>query len=632
MQNHAKTDSRCEQHAHFERNNYYFGKMLTVRDFTDEQKYLNEKRWLLNRYGLGWGVLCGLQVRPGGAKNKVIVDPGFALDRYGNEIMVCQVHEVDLETAQEPPPGEEHRYKYYLYIQYHECPTEAAPIPVEDCGELKTDCVYNRTQETYQLKVSRQPLDFSNSLMPALTGALHCETDCYRFLENPAPLISAHSPKREKCAPVPLACICYNPATPTTALDIDNGYRKLAFSNEMLHEMLWCLQQELGKVNAAQPDRRRHVPLLTKTIKGLSYQNGKLVHLNVGKYPYRLTSDGDYIWITDREDRQVWRLERKTNKPIKNPELYLDAPTWGIAYDGLHMWITHHDEKKEGNNSWGTITRINVCTLEKWTITGLQLCDKMNPCQKFPENQNATTAVEKVKPYPGEIVWHDGYIYVAHPHAKATDTSSGKSVERYEFILSKIDPGKVCLVKVETIPIPEGQTPSSEIIGMASDGEALWLTYQAHTLKGGAKAILLRLDTATGKSETCELRGGEPKQMIFDGTRLWVSHDNGASAIDVLDETMEEDPVNTKECLSTLAYGGGEYVWASVVGQNEAQIKRIDIFTENVSDWVQVYQAESRQSAPYDISDMQFDGVYIYVAAHLTTASGKQGVIHRLLP
>ncbi|RIK74672.1 hypothetical protein DCC62_14805, partial [candidate division KSB1 bacterium] len=46
----------------FERNNYFYSKLMTVRDFFAEQRYFNEKRWLMNRMISGWGVVCGLDV------------------------------------------------------------------------------------------------------------------------------------------------------------------------------------------------------------------------------------------------------------------------------------------------------------------------------------------------------------------------------------------------------------------------------------------------------------------------------------------------------------------------------------------------------------------------------------------
>ena len=44
------------------RNHYFYGKLLDVFHFQMEQTYFNRKRWLLNRLGLGSGVLCGLEV------------------------------------------------------------------------------------------------------------------------------------------------------------------------------------------------------------------------------------------------------------------------------------------------------------------------------------------------------------------------------------------------------------------------------------------------------------------------------------------------------------------------------------------------------------------------------------------
>ena len=52
------TDSKCGvcATAQFERNNYFYGKQFTVRDLQQEQSYFNDKRYLINRMVLGWGV------------------------------------------------------------------------------------------------------------------------------------------------------------------------------------------------------------------------------------------------------------------------------------------------------------------------------------------------------------------------------------------------------------------------------------------------------------------------------------------------------------------------------------------------------------------------------------------------
>ena len=46
----------------FERNRYFYGKLLSVEDFETEQKYFNDKRRTINRFLFGSGVVCGLNV------------------------------------------------------------------------------------------------------------------------------------------------------------------------------------------------------------------------------------------------------------------------------------------------------------------------------------------------------------------------------------------------------------------------------------------------------------------------------------------------------------------------------------------------------------------------------------------
>src|SRR5579864_3526319 len=58
-----KTCLSCEIPA-FCRNSYYRGKLLTERDFSDEQRYGVDKMRLHTLALHGWGVVCGLTVKP----------------------------------------------------------------------------------------------------------------------------------------------------------------------------------------------------------------------------------------------------------------------------------------------------------------------------------------------------------------------------------------------------------------------------------------------------------------------------------------------------------------------------------------------------------------------------------------
>lgn len=684
-------ESALRQHGFFERNNFYFSKFLTARDFTDDQRYMNEKRWMVNRHGLGWGVLCGLKVHPHAHdKRKVVVEPGFAIDPYGHEIMVCREETVDLLMAQDDhPPGQETQgsaerpttksYLYYLSIKYEESGVNPSPILIDTCEGYKEECFYNRTREGYRFMVSREKPASTTSLQSASGHGLACEAQCHRFLQDPSPVISSRCPERPECEAVPLAAICYNPTTETTVMDIDLSManRKLAFSNEVLFELLSCLQQEAGQGWGAQLNRRQHVPLLASTIRGLKYRDGKTATLDrsngyEGKYPFRLTSDGDYIWVTDREDRQVWRIDRATNRPIKDSRLYLDDSAWGIAYDGRYMWISHHEAfryrhlngEDQGSgvgtfygfpgeptipgfpHNYGKLTRVDVCTLERRTIDGLPQCHTLPQCYRFPEAVGAPGSVS-LSPYPGEIVLHDGDIYVAHDLPKRVrQTQEGQQYDDraqqqqqyagtrggYQLYLTRIDPVKGCIVEVIAVPESDEREPLSRIEAMASDGDALWITYRASSMdKKGQRAVIRKITKDNGRSVVSEpyrLRGETPAHLAFDGTRLWVSHNDGLSVVDI--ETGEEETVNTDTAHTALAYSGGSLIWAAVPGKNEAFITRTDIFSEEEVQRIEFIEVEPPTA--FEISDMQFDGTYIYIAYHLTEDQTNRGVIHRLLP
>jgi hypothetical protein len=96
-----------------ERNRYYTGRFLTARDFQDEQDYFLSRHYTHNRLMHGWGIVCGLEVRPhlndSCQDRYVIVTPGVAIDCCGREIvlkekMVVKVWEPAPALKREPTP------------------------------------------------------------------------------------------------------------------------------------------------------------------------------------------------------------------------------------------------------------------------------------------------------------------------------------------------------------------------------------------------------------------------------------------------------------------------------------------------------------------------------------------------
>lgn len=76
------TDSRCASGL---RNNYFDGKRLTTDSFRVEQRYMLERRRLLNRAIHGWGVVYGYRIT--WANGKLKIRPGLALDTCGRELL-----------------------------------------------------------------------------------------------------------------------------------------------------------------------------------------------------------------------------------------------------------------------------------------------------------------------------------------------------------------------------------------------------------------------------------------------------------------------------------------------------------------------------------------------------------------
>jgi hypothetical protein len=92
----------------FCRNNYYRGKLLTERDFADEQRYTADKMRLHTRALHGWGVVCGLIVRPHPycPDKRLVVGSGLALDDCGRGIRLLKEDWVELPQPVKPlAPG-----------------------------------------------------------------------------------------------------------------------------------------------------------------------------------------------------------------------------------------------------------------------------------------------------------------------------------------------------------------------------------------------------------------------------------------------------------------------------------------------------------------------------------------------
>src|SRR5712671_604066 len=101
---------------------YFAGQLLGADDFSLEQDYFRHRLRRLNREVIGAGVVRGLgvSVQPddSGTGQRVVVEPGFAIDPHGEEIEACGA-----ATAALPPTGG------LLYVTLHHAERPTHPQP-----------------------------------------------------------------------------------------------------------------------------------------------------------------------------------------------------------------------------------------------------------------------------------------------------------------------------------------------------------------------------------------------------------------------------------------------------------------------------------------------------------------------
>jgi hypothetical protein len=564
----------------FERLNYFFGKLLTVRDFLSEQSYFNEKRWLLNRQTIGWGVVCGLEVvRADQCPSQVIVKPGLALDQYGYEVFVGKDETVDLFEKEEqkaespvalrptppptPPPGPR---TFFVGIRYRECFLDPVPAPVSKCGGYETHCKYSRVRELYELQSFEGEPPVSES---------EAEISCDKLGIRPCEEIPNPCKTRRKCQWLVLAEVTVEHGA-VTYID-NNSYRKWLWSNEDLAK---CL---VHNVRAARIDRRQFVPLLAQTIKGIKYHDGRIltitdqwesdvpgkVKLNVGIQPYDITTDGEFIWYTDTAesaDKTVLKINREGTSVEK---LSVEERSWGIAFDGCYMWVTHPDE-----HSVSKIPKSATST------------DTLDTPINIRRHENDL-------PNPKDIIFAKDYVWIAR--------NGG---------ITRID-----VKRNEVEPLEDyGFTP----IALAFDGTHIWLVHNGQRVRGQIKKIDLEGNLVPMEPPISVEQ--EPKCLVFDGTHMWVTQRDGASQIDINENEVERKAA-ADNTLTGAAFDGA-YLW--VAEPEGRRVDRINIYTaQRVSEFRPSEHLEGNRH----FAKMCFDGMYIWV----TDYTGTKGVIHRLL-
>lgn len=247
---------------YFERNNYFYGKLMTERDFFAEQRYFNEKRRLINRMILGWGVVCGLDVvTVENDPTKVLVKPGLAIDCSGREILVCEEQEVRLmpresECDKEQSEKREGERDLVICLQFHECKTEPVPMLPVACDQ-KNKCEFNRIRDSFRI-----------SVIPVQQHAHHHKPLCPRKAEDREKTLHHylcdrlrdHCPECHEFHCVILATVKVDQNNHRKG-DIDAcSQRKLVYNNQLLYDLIHCYHGDLPHINSIGWDHKEHYP------------------------------------------------------------------------------------------------------------------------------------------------------------------------------------------------------------------------------------------------------------------------------------------------------------------------------------------------------------------------------------
>ncbi len=250
------------------RNRFFYGKLMSDYHFQLETRYFNDHRHLHNRLVSGYGVVCGLDVQPGPDGKGIVVCPGYAIDKWGREIVVPeQTAPIPIPPGLLPPPGRPNDSQaapggtpipvapavpaggygqhsgpdpkdrmIRVMLCCHECESDPTPVMAGECGTVE-ECAPGAIRERYRILFKEGP-----------APPVHLECRIPDLLYNGrldyaavVKWVSESCPETAADPCIPLANIRLpdgQPAYPGSADRIDITIRPVVYTNDLLFEIL----------------------------------------------------------------------------------------------------------------------------------------------------------------------------------------------------------------------------------------------------------------------------------------------------------------------------------------------------------------------------------------------------------
>jgi hypothetical protein len=230
------------------RNRYFYGKLLDVRHLEMEQAYEITQRWLVNRLGLGTGVLCGLELEL--AEPGLFVRPGVAIDGLGREIVVPASYCITDPTQPTDDAGRPAGDKVVdgavtVYLCYTECPDDPTPVLVGDC-DTRNGFAPGSTVARFKMVLRSGPPDRERSgLTDAQCAGLFPSDgrDAHDLAAAACQVLTTPCvPPDDPC--IVLGKVLVDPAGKATGVEMCNT-RTTVYSNARLFDLLACFAETL---------------------------------------------------------------------------------------------------------------------------------------------------------------------------------------------------------------------------------------------------------------------------------------------------------------------------------------------------------------------------------------------------
>jgi hypothetical protein len=280
-------NNNCNRFNRFQKNHYFYGKLLGTRDFKSEQEYLTGKRHLLNRLIPGPGLVRGidavgltLREKNGNIEIEFKIG-GAAIDGCGNEIIVPADTTMTVSKEGEDDnlnlSKDEIGTHKYLYLKYKEQFTEYVPaVTSPSCCEEK--CCPNRVLETFEVIAStKEPGVPGDNVTPCpdLTNSLETGTLKDEIKQWVDKKLSGENigPGDQK---VFLALVKAD-----LSIDMEKTveYRSYVYNNMLLWELLYCL------ITASSPSQNGDGYYLAEKIDFTKKNQVKTIDHNFLRFP-----------------------------------------------------------------------------------------------------------------------------------------------------------------------------------------------------------------------------------------------------------------------------------------------------------------------------------------------------------